>query len=111
MSWGILFGILLQGKLKQCPQKIMGKIKENRQRYSELVKVLLSRGQVEVKNKTKWKKKTLIWDCMKERNLLRNGTLLKTQLDLAAARKDIRNWGVCNFINLINDIQSFKKIA
>lgn len=57
MSWGILFGILLQGKLKQCPQKIMGKIKENRQRYSELVKVLLSRGQVEVKNKTKWKKK------------------------------------------------------
>lgn len=58
MSWGILFGILLQGKLKQCTQKIMGKIKENRQRYSELVKVLLSRGQVEVKNKTKWKKKT-----------------------------------------------------
>lgn len=76
----------------------------------ELAKVLLSRGQVEVKNKTKWKKKkTLIWDCMKERNLLRNGTLLKTELDLAAARKAIRNWGVCNFINLISDIQSFKK--
>ena len=31
----------------------MGKIKENRHRYSELVKVLLSRGQVEVKYKTK----------------------------------------------------------
>lgn len=34
----------------------MGKIKENGQRYSELIKVLLSRGQVEVKNKTKRKK-------------------------------------------------------
>lgn len=57
MSWGILFGIWLQGKLKQCTLRIMGKIKENGQRYSELIKVLLSRGQVEVKNKTKWKKK------------------------------------------------------
>lgn len=56
MSWGILFGIWLQGKLKQCTLRIMGKIKENGQRYSELIKVLLSRGQVEAKNKTKWKK-------------------------------------------------------
>ena len=86
-------------------------MKKNGGRHSELVKVLLPMGQVEVKNKTKWKKPSSETAWKRERNLQRNGTLLKTELDLAVARKDIRNWGVWNFINLINDIQSFKKIS